>query len=513
MKGSEIFARVLEDLDLYPIFGNPGTTELPALRNVKDYVLTLHDSISVGMADGLTQYTGKPKAVNLHTLPGLANSLAFIYTAKMNHTPMIITAGQQDMRHMVLEPLLYYNLEMVLGDSVKYRYELRTADDVQIALKRAKIIAQTPPMGPVFISIPMNIMDGDANYQDVKDYEFSNDLINIESIKIIAERLMSAKNPAVVFGYEIDMFNAFTEAEEFAEKLGCPVYGEPLSSRAVFNTSNKRYAGDLLPGSTLINLTLLNNDLVLFVGGDITLYPYLPSPVLPGKDLIFVGLNISPKLGEFYQMNPKQFLKEITKMISKKCDYSRPKDLTFATRVANERSSMGFNYVISQARKYFSNYTIVDESISASYTLRNIFGYGPRKYFTAKSGQLGWGLPAAAGIGIVNKNVLLVIGDGSFMYTLQTLWTIKKLRIPLKIIVLRNNAYNILRSFAKSYYPEIENAPYLSFQLNIEKIAGGFGIDSNVAGNDLKELEWLKEGEDPKILVVDVDRNVPKLFL
>ncbi|MGB9815361.1 MAG: thiamine pyrophosphate-binding protein, partial [Thermoplasmata archaeon] len=166
MKGSEIFARVLEDLDLYPIFGNPGTTELPALRNVKDYVLTLHDSISVGMADGLTQYTGKPKAVNLHTLPGLANSLAFIYTAKMNHTPMIITAGQQDMRHMVLEPLLYYNLEMVLGDSVKYRYELRTADDVQIALKRAKIIAQTPPMGPVFISIPMNIMDGDANYQD-----------------------------------------------------------------------------------------------------------------------------------------------------------------------------------------------------------------------------------------------------------------------------------------------------------------------------------------------------------
>lgn len=504
---------MLEDLDLYPLFGNPGTTELPALRNIRDYILTLHDSISVGMADGLSQFTGKPKAVNLHTLPGLANSMAFLYTAKMNHTPLIITAGQQDMRHMVLEPLLYYNLESVVGDSVKYKYELRSTDDIEVALKRAKIIAQTPPMGPVFISMPMNVMDGESNYKKIKDYTFSNDLLNQEYVKLISDRIMSSKNPAIVFGYEIDMFNAFKEAEEFAEKLGCPVYGEPLSSRAVFNTSNRRFAGDLLPGSTLINLTLINNDLIIFIGGDFTLYPYLPSPVLPGKDLIFVGLNISPKLGEFYQMNPKLFLREIIKFVDKKCDYSRPKDLTFTTKVANERSSMGFNYVMSQAKKHFSDHTIVDEAISASYTVRNIFGYGPSKYFTAKSGQLGWGLPAAAGIGMVNDKVLLIIGDGSFMYTVQTLWTVKRYGIPLKAVVLKNNAYNILRSFSKSYYPDMENAPFLSFDLDIEKIAESFGIESQTAGNDLKELGWLREGNDPKVLVVNVDRTVPKLFL
>jgi len=513
LKGAQIFASVLEDLDLYPLFGNPGTTELPALRNIRDYVLTLHDSISVGMADGLSQFTGKPKAVNLHTLPGLANSMAFLYTAKMNRTPLIITAGQQDMRHMVLEPLLYYNLESVVGDSVKYKYELRSTDDIAVALKRAKIIAQTPPMGPVFISMPMNVMDGESNYQKIKDYTFSNDLLNQEYVKLISDRIMSSKNPAIVFGYEIDMFNAFNEAEEFAEKLGCPVYGEPLSSRAVFNTSNRRFAGDLLPGSTLINLTLINNDLVVFIGGDFTLYPYLPSPVLLGKDLIFVGLNISPKLGEFYPMNPKLFLREIIKFVDKKCDYSRPKDLTFTTRVANERSSMGFNYVMNHAKKHFSDYTIVDEAISASYTVRNIFGYGPGKYFTAKSGQLGWGLPAAAGIGMVNDKVLLIIGDGSFMYTVQTLWTVKRYGIPLKVIVLKNNAYNILRSFAKSYYPDMENAPFLSFDLDIEKIAESFGIESETAGNDLKELGWLREGDYPKVLVVNVDRTVPKLFL
>ncbi len=316
-----------------------------------------------------------------------------------------------------------------------------------------------------------------------------------------------------MFGYEIDMFNAFAEAEEFAEKLGCPVYGEPLSSRAVFNTENPKFAVDLMPGSTLINLTLLNNDLIVFVGGDITLYPYLPSPILPGKDLIFIGMNISPKIGEFYQMNPKLFLRESLKYIEKKSSYSRPKDLTFATKIANERSSMGFNYVMFQAKKFFNDHTIVDESISASYTLRNIFGYKSRGYFTAKSGQLGWGLPASAGIGMKNDKVLLIIGDGSFMYTVQTLWTVKKYNIPLKVIVLKNNAYNILRSFAKSYYPDMEDAPYLKFDLNIERIAESFGIPAQLGTSDLKEMQWLKEGKDPKVLIVDVDRTVPKLFL
>ncbi|MDP8012224.1 MAG: thiamine pyrophosphate-binding protein [Thermoplasmata archaeon] len=513
MRGSQIFANAIEDLDLYPVFGNPGTTELPALRNIKSYILTLHDSISVGMADGLAQYSGKVKMVNLHTLPGLANSMAFIYTAKMNHTPLIITAGQQDMRHMVLEPILYYNLENVISDAVKFKYELRNVDDIEIAMKRAKLIAQTPPTGPVFLSLPMNIMDMDGTYSKMDDFNFSYELINIEAVKEISEKIMRAKNPAIVFGYEIDIFNAFKEAEEFAEKLGCPVFGEPLSSRAVFNTENTIFAGDLMPGSTLINLSLLNNDLIVFIGGDITLYPYLPSPILPGKDLIFIGLNISPKMGNFYQMNPKLFLKESMKYIEKKCNYSRPKDLTFATKIANERSSLGFNYVMYQTKKFFKDYTIVDESISASYTLRNILGYKSKGYFTAKSGQLGWGLPASAGIAMQNKKVLLVIGDGSFMYTMQTLWTLKKYNIPLKIVVLRNNAYNILRSFAKSYYPEMENSPFLKFELEIERFAQSFGIQSQVAGNDLKELSWLAEGEDPKVLVIDVDKNIPKLFL
>ncbi|MFP3255748.1 MAG: thiamine pyrophosphate-binding protein [Thermoplasmata archaeon] len=513
MKGNEVFRKSIEKLGLFPVFGNPGSTEVGLLRGIEKYILTLHDSISVGMADGLTQYSGIPRMVNLHDLPGLANSMAFIYTAKINRSPIIITAGQQDTRHMVYDPLLYWDLTSVVADSVKFKYEIKNPDDIPIALKKAKMQALTPPMGPVFISIPENFMDYDVNYYEFKDHIVPSSLVDIDSIEQIAERIMNAKNPAIVFGFEIDIYDAFKEAEQFASALGCPVYGEPLSSRAPFISEDPHYAGDLLPGSTLINMKLLQHDLILFVGADITLYPYLPSPILPGKELIFVGLNINPKIGDFYFMNPKAFLSEILRKINKKCNFKREKDLSLAGKIARERASMGLNFVLYNVKRRFPEHIIVDESISASTTLRYIFGYSRRRYFTARSGQLGWATPAALGISMESNNVLAVEGDGSFMYTVQALWTAKRYNLPAKFIVLRNDAYSILRSYAKSYYPEMEDFPGFLFHLDIEKIASSFGIESETATGDLKELDWLVEGNIAKVLVIDIDRSVQKLFL
>lgn len=513
MRGSEIFSKVLGDLDLYPVFGNPGTTELPMLRNITDYILTLHDSIAVGMADGRSQFLRKASLVNLHTLPGLANSMAFIYTAKQNHAPIVITAGQQDTGHMFYEPILYYDLLSVIGDAVKYKYEVRTVEDIAPAIKKAKSIALTPPMGPVFLSFPMDVMDQNANYSKSIEHSSDNNVLDAESVRQIADRFNASKNPAIVFGYEIDAFNAFKEAEKIAQQTGCPVYGEPLSSRSVFDSEHSSYAGDLLPGTTLINLKLLEHDLILFVGGDLTFYPYLLSPPLPGKDLIFVGFGVSYKIGDSYIMNPKLFLQEFKKYAIKKSNFKRQEDLTFANRVAREKKAMGVSYVLYLAKKYFEEYTIVDESISSSYLVRSIFGYGYNRYFTAKSGQLGWANAAALGIAMHSEKVLEIVGDGAFMYTVQSLWTAKKYHLPVKYLILNNGGYNILKSFAKSYYPELENAEYLTLNLNIENIVKGFGIDVMVASSDLRELEWLKDGTYPKVLVVNVDKTIPKLFL
>lgn len=513
MRGYEAFADAIRVLDLLPIFGNPGTTELTSLKGIDNYVLTQFDGLSVAMADGLSQFTFSPHLVNLHTVLGLGNSMAYIYTSKMNYSPVIITAGQQDLRHMQMEPLLSGDLLGFIGNTVKFKYELKSASEIPSVLRRAKVEALTPPIGPVFISIPMNIMDEESPYKPPDPVKRSYETYNEEAVVEVANLINDSKNPALVFGWEIDMFKAFEEAERVAEKLGCPVYGEPLAHRSPFNSSHKMFGGNLLPGSTLINLKLLQNDLIIFIGGDVTLYPYLPSPLLDGKKVVFVGLNIDPKFGDFYRVNVKTFLGQLEEKISKKCNFSKPVDFQTATKIANEKERMGVTYVMSRVKKLFSDFVIMDESISASTVLRDVLGYSPGKYFFSKSGQLGWASPAASGISMKEEKVLAIVGEGSFMYSLQILWTVKKYNLPVKFLILRNGGYSILKSYSLSYSPGVEDKEYLSFDMPTERFSESFGIESRVAGKNLDELKWLREGKDSRLLVVDVDRSIPKLFL
>jgi benzoylformate decarboxylase len=513
LKGYEAFADAIERLELLPVFGNPGSTELSSLKNIDDYILTHFDGIAVGMADGLTQFSSKPQLVNLHTILGLGNSMAYIYSAKKNRSPIVITAGQQDLRHANMEPLLWGDLVNFVGNNVKFRYEVKNASEIPSVLRQAKVEALTVPIGPVFISLPSNVMDENLDYLPPENVSVSYDFSDEDTENLVADEINNSKNPALVFGWEIDLFNAFSEAERVAEKIGCPVFAEPLAHRSPFNSTHRQFAGNLLPGTTLINLKLLDNDLVVFVGGDVTLYPYLPSPLLEGKKVIFVGQNIDPKIGKFYKVNVKKFLNELEKKVVRKANYSRSVDYSLATKIANEKERMGATYVMSKIKKEFQDYVVVDEAISNSTVLRDVIGYSPGKYFTSKSGQLGWASPAAAGISLKTDQVLAIVGEGSFMYSVQVLWTIKNYDLPVKFIILKNGGYGILKSYSLSYAPGVEKKKFLSFDLPIEEIAESYGIESKVAGNELEELKWLREGKSSRLLVIDIDRTIPKLFL
>ena len=513
MKGYEIFAEGLEKLGLERIFGNPGTTEIPMLQNINRYILTLHDSISVGMADGMSQISRQPAICNLHTMPGIGNSMAFIHTASMNRSPVIITAGQQDYRHIFYDPILSGDLTGTVGNFVKYRYEIKDVADIYRSLKRSAQIAMTPPTGPVFLSFPMNFMDQEYAEFFEPYNEVKNESINHEAIKEIAREINRSENPAVIFGYEIDLYGSFGEAAEFAKKLGVPVYGEPLSSRGCFPTDDLHYAGDLPPAASLIDIKLAQHDLVLIVGGDITLYPYTPSPILQGKKVIIVGTDISGKIGTGYIMNPRLFLREITKHIETKGHFSRTPDYSLRSSVALARKRMDPLFVMSEIRKHFSDHTIVDETISASQTLRAVVGYRPESYFTAKTGQLGWALPAAAGIATTGKKVLCVVGDGSLMYTIQTLWTIRKYNLPVKIIIINNGGYMILRSFSGSYYGGMKDRDFLQPKMDLPRLIEAFHIPVEIADSDLGNLKWLRDGEEPRSIIVNSRTDIPKLFI
>ncbi len=512
MHGYEILEKTISDLGIERVFGNPGSTEIPMLRGLSNYVLTLHDSLAVGMADSSAQFTGRPSLVNLHTLPGVANSMAFIHTAKQNRSPVIVTAGQQDSRHMFYEPFLWHDLKDLVGDSVKYSYEITRGEDIERAMKKAFSISLEPPMGPVFLSFPMDILEQDANYGGIPWSEPRTSYVDEFAVDYVSRCLSEAKNPAFIMGSDLDAYGQLDQAEKFADSMGYPVYAEPFASRSPFKSENRRFAGDLLPATTSMNMSLLSRDLVVNFGGEVTMYPYLPSPLLPGKKIINIGLSPQFRHGEYIRSNPGVFMEKLMLRTKGKGSYERPRDISGQGSAAREKRRMGPGYVINRAKKRFGDYLVVDEAVSSSPLVRSVFGYREKSYFTARTGQLGWGLPAAGGFALHTPKVLHIVGDGALMYTVQMLWTIRNYDLPVKILVLDNSGYTILKSFSKSYYPGVENASYFSFENDVEEIASSFGIQSRTADRELNDLDWLHEGTEPKLLLVKMPKEIPRLF-
>src|SRR5205809_2832309 len=131
------------------MFGNPGSTELPMLAEFPDdfrYVLGLQEAVAVGMADGFAQASGRPAHVNLHTAPGVGNGMGAIFNAQANHSPLLVTAGQQVRAMMTLQANLTNRDAIRMPHPlVKWAYEPARAEDVPLALAHGAHLAGLPP--------------------------------------------------------------------------------------------------------------------------------------------------------------------------------------------------------------------------------------------------------------------------------------------------------------------------------------------------------------------------------
>src|SRR3954470_7574695 len=214
------------------IFGNPGSTELPMLAGFPDdftYVLGLQEIVAVGMADGYAQATGRPALVNLHTAPGMGNAMGAIFNAQANHTPLVVTAGQQVRSLMTLQAnLTNRDAARMPHPLVKWSYEPPRAEDVPHALARATHLAALPPRGPVFVSIPMDDWDAEVDEGAVAHQTGRNVIgravADPEVVRDLAARLDAAENPMLVAGPDVDASGAWDTAVALAERQRLPVW-------------------------------------------------------------------------------------------------------------------------------------------------------------------------------------------------------------------------------------------------------------------------------------------------
>src|SRR6202044_2676821 len=238
--GRSAFLALLKDEGITHLFGNPGTTELPIMHARKEhpdltYVMAMQESLVVAIADGYSRASGRLVACNVHVAPGLGNAMGSLYNAQFTGTPMILTAGQQEQGHGLMEPLLYGPLVRMAEPLVKWAIEVTRLEDLPRIVRRAAKIATTPPTGPVFISLPGDILNAEAGIDLGRRTRVDARVApSAEGLQALIRRILSAERPVIVVGDEIVKSDALDDAARFASVLGAPVYQQTVAYGAHF---------------------------------------------------------------------------------------------------------------------------------------------------------------------------------------------------------------------------------------------------------------------------------------
>ena len=288
INGRTAFLRLLATEGVEYLFGNPGTTELAIMEALGrqseiNYVLGLQESVVVAMADGYARASGRIGACNVHVAPGLGNAMGALYSAKFAGSPIVITAGQQEQGHGLTEPLLYAPLVPIAQPMVKWAIEVTRVEDLPRIVRRAAKVATAPPAGPVFISLPGDVLDGEADL----DLGFPTRVDTRtrpadDVVETLAQRLLEARNPVLVAGHELQVYDALGLAGELAELLGAPVYQQTMPHSAQFLSEHPCFMGGLSRNQPDVRKVLEPYDTALFLGGDVLrMSVYSPVDPLP----------------------------------------------------------------------------------------------------------------------------------------------------------------------------------------------------------------------------------------
>src|ERR1700742_1968286 len=296
--GRSAFLALLKDEGITHLFGNPGTTELPVMHALKDhpdltYVMAMQESLVVAIADGYSRASGRLVACNVHVAPGLGNAMGSLFNARFTGTPMILTAGQQEQGHGLMEPVLYGPLVQMAEPLVKWAVEVTRLEDLPRIVRRAAKIAMTPPTGPVFISLPGDILNAEAGIDLGRSTRVDTRVKpSDEALQALAQRILKAQRPVIIAGDEIVKSDALQEAASLAETLGCPAFQQSVAYGAHFLSESPCFIGALSRSQPQVRDVLAPYDLLVVLGADpLRMSVHSETDPLPeGLPIVQIGL-------------------------------------------------------------------------------------------------------------------------------------------------------------------------------------------------------------------------------
>ena len=551
MPGKTALLELLKQEGVRVMFGNPGTTELPlmdalATEHELRYVLALQEAAAMGMADGYAQASGGLAVVNLHVAPGLGNAMGMLYDAQKAGSPVIVTAGQHEQGFNLTEPLLWADLPIIARPFVKWSAEVRQLSDLPRAIHRAAKTALAPPTGPVFLSLPGDILLASGELDLGEPTRVASAIRgDTHAIAAAAKLLAKAESPVIIAGDAVPQHDALRELVELAELLGAPVYDEGMASRAMFPSSHPLYHGALvrLPGA--IRSMLGQHDLLVSVGADLFTLS-LPGDVEPlPEGMPVVHLDIDPwELGKNYPAQsailgePKATLPELTEAVrgvrttadaqraAKRLEHVKAEGTASLARLhALAGASFGrhpihpLSLIQAIGEALPADAVVIDETVSSGVGLRRFLkSNDPQSFFGLRGGGIGWGLPAAIGakLAIPERPVVALIGDGSALYTIQGLWTAAHEKLSMVFVVINNSSYRILKQRTNAMKAlAAQTDRYVGMDLDNPRVdfvavARGFGVAAHRVTRLSELSDMLAAGlraDGPTLIDVEVDRS------
>jgi thiamine pyrophosphate-dependent acetolactate synthase large subunit-like protein len=489
LSGGEVMAEFLLEWGIPYVFGLGGSEEVGFLDALVDrvqlqYVQGLHESSVMAMADGYARTSGQTAFVNLHSVAGTAYALGQIVNAYKDRVPLVITAGDQSTRirghNAFLEAI---NLAQLPREYTRWHWDVLNAQTIPDVLRRAFMLAQVPPGGPTFVTFSKDLWEERVERAEILPRSRSQPETQLHpdptAVSRAVDLLLEAQLPVIVAGRELSRYSGVQHIKEISELLGAPVFSDLFigHSPITFPTSHPQYAGYFAEDENFPK----NFDLFWSVGGTMFTVMAAPrEPLVPQSAKVIHTSIDGSEIGRNYPVDvpmlanvnlaAEAILKELRQRqlpISSIDDrrrriheYSRKRrrKLEEMARnswnnqpIASPRLSTELNRCLDPAAIVVMEMP-TEEQLACSYLEFDESGAG-RRLLTTSGGCLGWGVAAAIGAKIANPDMQIValVGDGSFQFGVQALWSAARYEVPVAVIIWNNNGYQANRHFLHQY--------------------------------------------------------------
>lgn len=522
-------------------------------NNKVKYISVAHEQSAAMMADSYSRLGPNFSCTMVTSGPGATNLITGIACSYFDSIPSLHICGQvntyeQQDGHKSTKNVRQVGFQetdivKISKPITKYSYKLKNASEIRYVLEKAYYLATTGRPGPVLIDIPMDLQRVVVNPKKLKPYKpvIEKKSLNYKNIIIKIENLLKkSKKPVLILGGGIKCGKAELDLLKFLKILKIPIV-TTWSGVDLVDYNNKYYIGNVgVYGSRAANFTVQNSDLIFCLGTrlDTRITGGVPKSFardakkivvdvdrfeLDKKRGLKIDLKVQSHIKKFiqnYLSYQKVILERDTWLL--KCNKWKAKYPVISKDFFKEKKYVNPYVLMDKLSKTLNKNDIIiaDDGGHLTWTIQSFkIKFGQKLFSAFGNSPMGYSLPASIGASIVKgkKRIICIDGDGSIQINLQELHTIDKLKLPIKIFILNNGGYGIIKQFQELYLGKRYEASGKGVSNpDFKKISNAFNINYNLIKNhnELKKLDKIIDSKKAEIIEVRLKDNqkiIPKL--